>query len=109
VSREPIHPNAENSSLEALDIAIRCAPSKSAHRRLLALKMLLMDLEPATVAEIFAISRATLRRWVRRFNAQGIDGLIDRPRPGRPRKITAAQSARYRELIEHPDQAGGAS
>ena len=105
MSRKPIQPNAENCSLEELKIAVKAAPSLRSHRRLLAVKMLLMDLAPATVAEIFAISRNTLRRWVGRFNAQGLDGLIERPRPGRPRKISAKQSARYRELIEHPDQA----
>lgn len=28
-----------------------------------------------------------MRLWVERFNAQGIDGLVYRPRPGRPRKL----------------------
>jgi transposase len=33
----------------------------------------------------------TVRRWVHRFNAAGIDGLGDRPGAGRKRRITEAQ------------------
>jgi len=30
----------------------------------------------------------TVREWLHRFNAKGIDGLGDRPVPGRPRRLT---------------------
>jgi transposase len=33
----------------------------------------------------------TVRRWLHRFNADGIDGLGDRPGAGRTRRITEAQ------------------
>jgi transposase len=33
----------------------------------------------------------TVRRWLHRFNADGIDGLGDRPGAGRKRRITEAQ------------------
>ena len=42
---------------------------------------------------------------VAQFNRQGIDGLIERPRLGRPAKINAEQSACYKELIEKPELA----
>jgi transposase len=41
------------------------------------------------IAIIFAMSRATVRFWIERFNEQGPDGLCDEPRSGRPRKATA--------------------
>jgi transposase len=40
------------------------------------------------IAVIFAMSRATVRFWIERFNAEGPDGLYDEPRSGRPRKAT---------------------
>jgi transposase len=36
----------------------------------------------------------TVREWLHRFNAQGIDGLADRPVPGRPRRLTEQQRSR---------------
>jgi transposase len=36
---------------------------------------------------LFAMSRATVRFWIRRFNAHGPAGLYDAPRRGRPRQV----------------------
>ena len=60
------------------------------------------------IAASMCIHRQTLTRWIRRFDEEGIDGLIDRPRAGRPRKISEDQTGHYRELIEHPEMAGHA-
>jgi transposase len=40
------------------------------------------------IATIFAVSRATVRFWIRQFEATGPVGLDDDPRRGRPRKVT---------------------
>jgi transposase len=42
------------------------------------------------IAAIFAVSPATVRHWLRRFEQHGPPGLVDAPRSGRPRKVTAA-------------------
>jgi transposase len=39
------------------------------------------------LASLFAMSRATVRFWIGRFNAHGPAGLYDDPRSGRPRKM----------------------
>lgn len=39
------------------------------------------------VARQQRVSRATVRNLVKRFNGEGIDGLRDKPRSGRPRKL----------------------
>jgi transposase len=36
----------------------------------------------------------TVRQWLHRFNAKGIDGLGDRPIPGRPRRLTEHERGR---------------
>lgn len=58
------------------------------------------------IAALFAISRATVRFWIRRFEAAGPAGLRDDPRAGRPRKITAQIADQLGTLISHdPKQA----
>jgi transposase len=42
------------------------------------------------VADTVGVSRLTVGKWRRRFLERGLDGLLDEPRPGAPRKITDA-------------------
>ena len=47
----------------------------------------------ARIAAGLGISVDTARKWRGRFAARGLNGLQDRPRPGRPRRISAADRA----------------
>ena len=40
------------------------------------------------IAEIVRSSEETVRRWLKRYLAEGVEGLRDAPRPGAPRKVT---------------------
>ncbi len=42
------------------------------------------------IAEIFRENDGTVRTWLRRYEAEGTEGLSDRPRPGGPSKVTPA-------------------
>ena len=45
---------------------------------------------PATeIAQIVRASEETVRRWLKRYLAEGVEGLRDEPHPGAPRKLTA--------------------
>jgi transposase len=43
------------------------------------------------VADAVGVSRLTVGKWRGRFLERGLDGLLDEPRPGAPRKITDGQ------------------
>ena len=51
-------------------------------------------------AKAIALAESKLRKWVHRFNAEGVEGLKDRPRPGRPAKLTEQQKASFKTRIE---------
>ena len=60
----------------------------------------------AIAAEV-AVSVNTVRKWRHRFHEQGVPGLRDRPRSGRPRTFSPTQVARVKALAcTPPDQVG---
>jgi len=48
---------------------------------------------PYQVADRVGVGRMAAYEWLHRFNAEGLKGLTDHPRPGRPPTYTAAQRA----------------
>src|SRR6476646_4051476 len=83
------------------------APNKRSYVRLSALRTLLLGHERKTVCAIFDRTDRMIRLWIELFNRGGIDALITRPKPGRPRKV---KLQRVRDLLlpvlENPAQAG---
>jgi transposase len=45
------------------------------------------------IAVIVRESEATVLRWLKRYRAEGLKGLQDAPRPGRPAEVTAGYRA----------------
>lgn len=51
------------------------------------------------IASIVRRDEQTVRRWIKRFNAEGTSGLEDRPRPGVEAKITPEYRKRLLEIV----------
>jgi transposase len=59
-------------------------------------------LAPGQVAELLDCHPATVRRWIGRFNAEGLAGLTDRPRSGRPPLGGRQLPGRITALLQRP-------
>jgi transposase len=68
--------------------------------RLLALGHLRAGKTKLEVINMFRIVFPTLREWLLRFIAEGVDGLRDKQGRGRKRKLSAEQEEDFRQQIE---------
>lgn len=68
-------------------------------RRLLAIAMALDGVSREEAARQAGMDRQALRDWVVRYNAEGVDGLRDRARSGRPPLLAGALEAELAGLI----------
>jgi hypothetical protein len=59
-------------------------------------------LPPAQIAELLDCHPATVRRCISRFNAEGLAGLADRPRCGRPQLGGRRRTRRIAVLLARP-------
>lgn len=100
-------PNGENATVEELRVAMDAAPNKRSYIRLAAIRALLLGITREQVCQMFFRTDRMVRLWIECFNRGGIDALITRARPGRPRKV---KLERVRDLLlpvlENPAQAG---
>ena len=84
-------------------------------------RIILRASEGLTATAIASESHAciqTVSKWWRRFDERGLDGLLDEPRPGQPRKLSDApdrrdncayageQAARRHPLVDPHDGTG---
>jgi transposase len=68
-------------------------------RRILAIANALDGMSRDDAARSAGMDRQTLRDWVIRSNAHGLDGLADQPRDGRPPKLGPDEKAELVEIV----------
>ena len=62
-------------------------------------RLLAGGLDRGQAARQAGMERQTLRDWVIRFNAEGVEGLRDRPKSGRPPWLDEGQLAAFKALV----------
>jgi transposase len=75
--------------------------------RLLALANALGGMSREAAARAAGMDRQTLRDWVHRYNAEGVGGLCDRPRAGRPCRLDEGRQAALKALVLKGPKLGG--
>jgi transposase len=72
------------------------------------LRIVVLACQGKTAGQIAAAtgtSRRPVQEWVRRYNAQGVEGLWDRPRSGQPTKLPRQQEQAFKKrLLNGPIQ-----
>jgi transposase len=102
-----VHPDAENATLDELKVAMEAAPNKRSYIRLAAIRSLVLGLARTTVCQQFCRTDRMVRLWIELFNRGGIDALITRPKPGRPRKVKLERVCDLLlPVLENPATAG---
>ena len=69
-------------------------------RRMLAIALVMEGMDRETAAKTCGMDRQTLRDWVHRYNAEGLDGLKNRTVPQRPRRLTPDQMTTLAAWVE---------
>lgn len=98
---------ADRQALQAL-----AGRGSAEHRQVLRARIVLAAAggdSNAVIARRLAITEDTVRKWRKRFCHDGLPGLADRPRSGRPRTFPAAVVAEVKALACEPPARAGAA
>jgi transposase len=72
-----------------------------AHKRirLLAIANVLDGMSRQEAAQSVGLSRNALHHWINRYNREGVEGLSDRPRCGRPTNLEAQKTESFKRRV----------
>src|SRR6267143_5299913 len=83
-------------------VGLRCLARRVTGRvcqRVLMIANMLEGMEHEEAARLAGLSRSAAYEWHNRYEEDGLEGLRDRPRPGRQPRVDAVTSARFKERI----------
>jgi putative transposase len=90
---------ATHLAADELRAAARKEGNRRAALRLMAIANELDGYEREEAARLAGMSDQALRDAIKRFNAEGMAGLYDRPRSGRPRRLTPEQESEVADVV----------
>lgn len=83
-----------------IEKAIRHDKRAEVRQRCTVIRLLHMGHKPEEIARMQAISIPTVYGWMKRWQQDGIDGLANRPKSGRPAKADDMYSQRLERVLE---------
>ena len=109
-TRRPLKSHFPADAFTTLTTLLQQTKEARVFRRAQAVREVVAGSHVSAVSATFHFTNSALRKWVQRFAQQGPQGLLDRPRPGRPRKITCALAQHLNRLVDQdPLQHGSQS
>ena len=87
-------------ALPILDTFLKQTKEARVFRRAQAVREVVKGTRVQTVSDTRALTYSALRKWVHRFASQGTQGLVDRPRPGRPPTMTCELEKHLNRLVD---------
>jgi len=87
------------TTMAALAAAAKKEKDARIRTRINAVRMMLLGRTVPVVAEFLALGERQLRRWVHRFNGEGLSGLRDHPHPGQPPKLSLDKVDEFKQRI----------
>lgn len=87
-----------------LQEALKYGPNARVRQRAHAIYLSSKGFKIPQLVEIFEVDRDTLSVWLDQWERQGLMGLYDAPRAGRPLLYTEAEQQRLVELVEEKPQ-----
>jgi putative transposase len=104
----PLKSHFRDDALTTLDTVLKQTKEARVFRRAQAVRTVVAGHHVNAVSATFHFTNSALRKWVQRFAQQGPQGLRDRPRSGRPRKVTCALEQHLQRLVEQDPLQHGA-
>ncbi|CAH2605874.1 Helix-turn-helix domain-containing protein (plasmid) [Rhodovastum atsumiense] len=106
MARQALEIRTDLHTADALRRMARQEQDRRAAMRMLALANAMEGMTRAEAARLAGMERQALRDAVIRYNAEGLSGLHDRPKPGRTPTLTEGEQATLRAVIlRGPDPA----
>jgi transposase len=99
-SVRPLKSHFPADALTTLDTVLKQTKEARVFRRAQAVREVVAGHHVNTVSMTFHFTNSALRKWVQRFAQQGPQGLVDRPRPGRPPKVTCELEKHLNRLVD---------
>jgi transposase len=106
----PLKSHFPAHALATLETVLKQTKEARVFRRAQAVRAVAAGHHVNAVSATFHFTNSALRKWVKRFANEGAQGLLDRPRPGRPRKVTCELEQHLNRLVDQdPLQHGSIS